>query len=130
MGGLLKANMTCYHIYLYHGNKYNYHCVITQTLQNSQTLGQFFELLYYLFVQKGVYKLPSDWEHGDFHYIVWTLANSDQIRAGVPEVLVPQGMCLFAIYATSLAVEQWSCLHKTTCLTRIIMNPWLRYLIV
>ena len=35
-----------YHIYLYHGNKYNYHCVITQTLQNGQTLGQFFELLY------------------------------------------------------------------------------------
>ena len=35
-----------YHIYLYHGNKFNYHCVITWTLQNGQTLGQFFELLY------------------------------------------------------------------------------------
>ena len=35
-----------YHIYLYHSNKYNYHCVMTQTLQNGQTLGQFFELLY------------------------------------------------------------------------------------
>ena len=46
MGGILKANMMYYHIYLYHGNKYNYHCVITQTLQNGQTLGQFFELLY------------------------------------------------------------------------------------
>ena len=34
MGNLLKANMMYYHIYLYHGNKYNYHCVITQTLQN------------------------------------------------------------------------------------------------
>ena len=35
-----------YHMYLYHGSKYNYYCVITQTLQNGQTLGQFFELLY------------------------------------------------------------------------------------
>ena len=42
----MKANMMHYHIYLYHGNKYNYHCVITQTLQNGQTLGQFFGLLY------------------------------------------------------------------------------------
>ena len=45
-GGHLKANMMYYHIYLYHGIKYNYYCVITQTLQNGQTLGQFFELLY------------------------------------------------------------------------------------
>ena len=42
----MKANMMYYHIYLYHGSKYNYYCVITQTLQNGQTLGQFFELLY------------------------------------------------------------------------------------
>ena len=46
VGGHLKANMMYYHIYLYHGSKYNYYCVITQTLQNGQTLGQFFELLY------------------------------------------------------------------------------------
>ena len=46
MGAHLRANMMYYHIYLYHGNKCNYHCVITQTLQNGQTLGQFFELLY------------------------------------------------------------------------------------
>ena len=44
--GHLKANMMYYHIYLLHGNKYTYHCVITQTLQNGQTLVQFFELLY------------------------------------------------------------------------------------
>ena len=46
MGARLRANIMYYHIYLYHGNKHNYHCVITQTLQNGQTLGQFFELLY------------------------------------------------------------------------------------
>ena len=46
MGDHLKANMMYYHIYLYHGSEYNYYCVITQTLQNGQTLGQFFELLY------------------------------------------------------------------------------------
>ena len=28
-GDRLKASMMYYHIYLYHGNKYNYHCVIT-----------------------------------------------------------------------------------------------------
>ena len=38
--------MMYYHIYLLHGNKYTYHCVITQTIQNGQTLQQFFELLY------------------------------------------------------------------------------------
>ena len=38
--------MMYYHICLYHGSKYNYYCVITQTLQNGQTFGQFFELLY------------------------------------------------------------------------------------
>ena len=43
----MRANIMYYHIYLYHGNKCNYHCVITQTLQNGQTLGQFFELLYF-----------------------------------------------------------------------------------
>ena len=41
MGSHLKANIMYYHKYLYHGNKYNYHCVITWTLQNGQTLGQF-----------------------------------------------------------------------------------------
>ena len=46
MGGHLKAKMMYYHIYLCLGNKYNHYCVITQTLQNGQTLGQFFELLY------------------------------------------------------------------------------------
>ena len=46
MGVHLKANMMYYHVYLLHGNKYTYHCVITQPLQNGQTLGQFFELLY------------------------------------------------------------------------------------
>ena len=48
-----------YHIYLYNGNKYNYHFVITQTLQNGQTLGQFFELLYihmWLYKEKRVCK--------------------------------------------------------------------------
>ena len=55
MGGHLKAKMMYYHIYLYHGNKYNYYCVITQTLQNGQTLGQFFELLYVTFIMYIVY---------------------------------------------------------------------------
>ena len=41
----LKANMIYYHIYLCHGNNYNQHCVITQTLQIGQTSGLFFELL-------------------------------------------------------------------------------------
>ena len=41
-GGHLKANMMYYHIY---GNKYTHYCVLTQPLQNGQTLGQFFELL-------------------------------------------------------------------------------------
>ena len=64
MGAHLRANMMYYHIYLYHGNKCNYHCVITQTLQNGQTLGQFFELLYrvisweWLSIQVAQYKLP------------------------------------------------------------------------
>ena len=57
MGGHFKAKMVYYHIYLYHGNKYNYHCVITQTLQNGQTLGQFFELLYERMVVRGTHEV-------------------------------------------------------------------------
>ena len=57
MGSHLKAKMMYYHIYLCLGNKYNHYCVITQTLQNGQTLGQFFELLYK--------QLPSNTKIGD-----------------------------------------------------------------
>ena len=81
-------------------------------------------------MQEGVYGLPTDWEHADFRYIVWTLVDSDQSRAGVPEVLVPQGTRLFVIYVTSPAKEQWSRLDKTTRPARMIMDPWSRCSIV
>ena len=58
----MKANMMYYHIYLYHGNKYNYYCVITQTLQNGQTLGQFFELLYFIKGSRRFRSNKSNWE--------------------------------------------------------------------
>ncbi|KIM80623.1 hypothetical protein PILCRDRAFT_822364 [Piloderma croceum F 1598] len=90
----------------------------------------FYQASYYLFVQEGVYPLPSDWDHGDFRYKLWTLVDSEQSRAGVPEVLVPKGTRLFAIYVTSPAEERWSRLHKTTRPIRIIMNPWSRRSIV
>src|ERR1700691_2977609 len=57
----------------------------------------FYQATYYLFVQEGVYELPSEWRHADFRCIVWTFVDSDQSSAGVPEVLVPQGTRLFAI---------------------------------
>ena len=63
----MKANMMYYHIYLYYGNKYNYHCVITQTLQNGQTLGQFFELLYI----KGVADLVTDYERIVMYHVAY-----------------------------------------------------------
>ena len=81
-------------------------------------------------MQEGVYGLPTDWEHADFRYIVWTLVDSDQSTAGVPEDLVPQGTRLFVIYVTSLAAERWSRLEKTTRPITIIMDPWSRSEIV
>ena len=42
----MKANMVYYKIHLFQSNTFVYHCVINQTLQNGQTLGQFFEPLY------------------------------------------------------------------------------------
>jgi hypothetical protein len=42
----MKANMVYYQIYLFQSNTFVYHCVINQTLQDGQTLGQFFEPLY------------------------------------------------------------------------------------
>jgi hypothetical protein len=42
----MKANMVYYQIYLFQSNTFVYHCVINQTLQNGQTLGQFLEQLY------------------------------------------------------------------------------------
>jgi hypothetical protein len=90
----------------------------------------FYQARYYLFVQEGVYELPSDWKHGDFRYIVWTLVDSDQSSTGVPEVLVPQGTRLFAIYVTFPANKRWSRLVKTTRPIRMIMDPWSRRSIV
>jgi hypothetical protein len=52
---------------------------------------------YYLFVNEGVYKLPPDWAHDNFHCIVWTLVDSDQCKEGVPPDLIPHGMLLFII---------------------------------
>ena len=99
-------------------------------LAEKRTFIWFYKARYYLFVQEGVYKLPSDWEHDDFRYIMWTLVDSDQSKAGVPEVLVPQGTRLFAIYVSSPAADRWSRLHKTTRPIRIIMNPWSRRSII
>jgi hypothetical protein len=45
----MKANMVYYKIHLFQSNTFVYHCVINQTLQNGQTLGQFFEPLYTIF---------------------------------------------------------------------------------
>jgi len=57
----------------------------------------FYKVKYYLFVNEGVYKLPPDWAHDDFHCIVWTLVDSDQCKEGVPPDLIPHGMLLFII---------------------------------
>ena len=64
-----------YHMYLYHGNKYTYHCVITQTLQNGQTLGQFFELLYAM-----PYDLISwHWYHDSSSNVAMCALSSQQL---------------------------------------------------
>ena len=42
----MKANMVYYQIHLFQSNTFVCHWVIIQTLQNGQTLGQFFEPLY------------------------------------------------------------------------------------
>ena len=81
MGGHLKANMMYYHIYLYHSSKYNYHCVITQILQNGQTLGQFFELLY----------LPSLWRNV---HTLWISTSQRSISSGAQQSLKYRSMAL------------------------------------
>ena len=43
----MKVNMVYYQIHLFQSNTFVYHCIINQTLQNGQTLGQFFERLYH-----------------------------------------------------------------------------------
>lgn len=95
-------------------------------LAEEKTFLWFYQANYYLFVKNGVYKLPSDWEHSDFLSIVWTLVDSDQSIAGVPEILVPHGTRLFVIYITSPAKERWSRMEKTTNPAVFIMNPWSR----
>ena len=90
----------------------------------------FYAARYYLFVQEGVYGLPTDWEHFDFRYIMWTLVDLKQSSTGVPEYLVPHGTRLFVIYVTSPAEERWSRLEKTTRPITTMMNPWSRSEIV
>ena len=90
----------------------------------------FYQATYYLFVQEGVYELPSKWRHADFRCIVWTFVDSDQSSTGLPEVLVPQGTRLFAIYVTPPAINRWSRLDKTTRSIVVTMNSWSRGSIV
>jgi len=44
--GHSKANMVYYQVYLFQSNTSTCHCVTSQIVWNSQTLGQFFEPLY------------------------------------------------------------------------------------
>ena len=82
----------------------------------------FYKAKYYLFVDDDVYKLPPDWEHDDFRCIVWTLVDSDQSRAGVPEILIPHGTRLFVTYVTSPVADRWSRMNKTTQRVIVIVN--------
>ena len=80
----------------------------------------------YLFVEDGVYQAPESFNQSTFRSFVWTLVDSDEAVAGVPERLVTHGTRMFVIYTTSPRQERWSRLHKTVRTIRVIMNPWTR----
>ena len=81
---------------------------------------------HYLFVEEGVYKMPSNFQEAEFRTIVWTLVDSDENREGVPPYLIPHETPLFVIYATSPRKERWSRMGKTVDKIVVIMNPWKR----
>jgi len=81
----------------------------------------------YLFVEEGVYQMPTDFEIQGF---VWTLVDSDSSSEGVLAHLADHGTRHFIIYSTAPCKERWSRLHKTMRVTVVIMNPWTRAEIV
>ena len=83
-------------------------------------------MIYYIFVEDGVYEMGQHFTAANYKSLVWTLVDSDESPSGVPEVLVTQNTPFFVIYASSPASEQWSRLDKTCHHMVIIMNPWTR----
>lgn len=55
----------------------------------------------FLFVEEGVYEVPSGFKSSSFRVFVWTLVDSDEAAEGVPPRLITHGTRLFAIYSTS-----------------------------
>ena len=77
----------------------------------------------YLVVQ-GVFQAPSDFLFNDYQGFVWTLADADEDRGGVPEDLIARNTGHFVIYASSPAQSRWRRVHKTVRERVIVMNPW------
>ena len=80
----------------------------------------------YLVVQEGVFQAPSDFLFNDYQGFVWTLADADEDRDGVPEDLIARNTGHFVIYASSPAQSRWRRVHKTVRERVIVMNPWTR----
>lgn len=80
---------------------------------------------YYLFVEDGVYRMPSDFQRAKFLSIVWTFIDSDESEI-IPVNLISRDAHLFVIYTTPPVEQRWSLMQISTENDIVIMNPWTR----
>ena len=81
---------------------------------------------YYLFVQEGVFRNPSEFSSHQYQTYVWALVDADEDQSGIPEGLIARFTQLFTIYSSSPVRSRWDRVHKTVDERVIVMNPWTR----
>ncbi|KAH9034849.1 hypothetical protein EDB85DRAFT_2087937 [Lactarius pseudohatsudake] len=80
----------------------------------------------YLFVEEGVFEVPSDYSSTDFKTRIWTLIDADDSMDGIPDFLAPHRTKHLIILSSSPKSSRWQRLNKTTECSIAIMNPWAR----
>ncbi|KAI9442329.1 hypothetical protein H4582DRAFT_1809402 [Lactarius indigo] len=80
----------------------------------------------YLFVEEGVFEIPSDYRSTKFKTRIWTLIDADDCWNGIPDYLAAHETNHLIILPSSPQSAPWKQLTKTTQCSTAIMNPWTR----
>jgi hypothetical protein len=86
----------------------------------------FYRRVPFLFVEDGVYLMGAKFQLARYKRVLWTLVDTDESLAGIPEEFVTQNTPFFVVHVTSAAKERWSRIERTTINAVIVMNPWSR----
>ncbi|KAH9176554.1 hypothetical protein EDB89DRAFT_1846054 [Lactarius sanguifluus] len=80
----------------------------------------------YLFVEEGVFTVPSDYPSTDFKTRIWAFIDADDCGNGIPDYLAPHETNHLIILCSSPQSARWKRLGRTTQCSIAIMDPWTR----